>query len=429
MKLSDRVTKAMSILTSCKQMGVYPYFRPISKSWGSEVEIGGKRLIMIGSNDYLGLAHDPEVMEASAKAVMHWGTGPGGSRFLSGNMTIHLELEERLAAFTGKKKAVLHVTGFSTNLGALGTLLSASDMALFDRESHASIIEGVRVTKARMATFAHNDTVSAGRKIAAHLKNENAGVFLVTEGIFSMSGDIAPMDKLAALKDAHPGISIYLDDAHGLGVLGQGGRGSANHFGVTDKVDYIMGTFSKAFASIGGFLASDDEDVIEYVRHQSRTQIFSAALPAGNTAAVLACLDIVERESERVERLRAIIARMRQGYRDIGLSVTESVSPIIPIHIGSDEKAFLFSQELMEQGIFALPAIYPAVPRGHALIRTAFMSTHKPAQLDRVLEVLDKMARKHRIRVADMAEDEARAMADGEEAYQAQAAKQRQSFL
>jgi len=213
------------------------------------------------------------------------------------------------------------------------------------------------------------------------------------------------MDELAALKDKFPDILIYLDDAHGLGVLGENGRGTANHFGITDRADFIMGTFSKAFASIGGFIASDHDDVLEYIQHQSRTQIFSAALPAASTAAAMTCIEIMEQEPERVERLRAVTSKMRTAYREMGLRITDSISPIIPITIGTDEKAFMFARELFERGIFALPAIYPAVPRGEALIRTACMSTHQDRQLDYVLEVMDDMARKYRIRVQDQDEE------------------------
>jgi len=427
MKLHERCQKISGVIKAARNAGIYPYFRPISKSWGTEVEVDGKRLIMIGSNDYLGLSHDPRVKEASAQAIFRMGTGPGGSRFLSGNMVLHQTLEERLAAFVGKKRAVLHVTGFSTNVGALGCLLTPSDYVLCDRENHASIFAGVTGTK-KLGTFAHNNAASAGRKIASELgKPDFEGqVLLVTEGIFSMSGDVAVMDELTALKDQHPDILVYLDDAHGLGVLGENGRGTANHFGVTDKIDFIMGTFSKAFASIGGFIASDHLEVLDYIQHQSRTQIFSAALPAANTTAALTCIDILEAEPERVQRLHAITRKMRQGYKDIGLRITDSMSPIIPITIGSDEHAFIFAQELFERGIFALPAIYPAVPRGQALIRTACMSTHEDKQLDYVLEVLDDMARKHRIRIQDVGE----AVPEGETlAAEASGQRSKQSYL
>ena len=240
------------------------------------------------------------IKEAAIQAMHRWGTGPGGSRFLSGNMTVHEALEERLAAFVGKKKAVLHVTGFSANLGAIGCLLTAQDIILCDRENHASIFEGCQASKAKVVPFAHNDPQAAAERIAAaRQKNGDGAMILITEGVFSMSGDVCPLPELVSLKEAFPDLLIYLDDAHGLGVLGPNGRGAAAHYGKTHQVDFIMGTFSKALASIGGFIASDHEEVLEFVRHHSRTLIFSAGLPASCAATVLACLDLIEAEPER----------------------------------------------------------------------------------------------------------------------------------
>lgn len=406
MRLSERCEQFKALQSMISAQGIHPYFRPIAKTWGTEIEVGGKRLIMMGSNDYLGLSHDPRVMEAAAQAVYDWGTGPGGSRFLSGNMVLHHQLEERLAAFVGKRYAVVHVTGFSTNMGAFGALVTPADTVICDRDNHASIFEGIKNTKARLMTFAHNDAAHAAKRVAeAKAARPEGDVFLATEGVFSMSGELATLKDLAAIKDTNPDVYFYLDDAHGLGVFGRGGRGVADHFGVTDKVDFIMGTFSKAMASIGGFIASDDEDMMSYVRYQSRTQIFSAALPAANTMTVLTCLDILEREPELVDRLHEVTVRMRQAYRDIGLRIGNSVSPIIPIIIGSDEKAFQFSQALFEAGVFALPAVYPAVPRGQALIRTACMSSHQDRQLDFVLSVLKRLAAEFRVRECDLEDD------------------------
>lgn len=403
MRFKERCAQFSALRDQMDAQGVKtPYFRPIAKTWGSEVEVGGKRLVMIGSNDYLGLSHDPRVTEASAEAVRRWGTGPGGSRFLSGNLTLHNRLEERLAEFVGKKYALVHVTGFSTNLGALGCMITPADSVLCDRECHASIIAGVMPTKARMGTFAHNDAAHALKKVNQASENRPDGdVFLITEGVFSMSGDAAPLKEIAAIKKERPDVIIYLDEAHSLGVFGKNGQGLAYADGVTKDVDFIMGTFSKAMASIGGFIAADDYQSLRYLKIHSRTQIFSAALPAANTMAVLTCLDILEKEPERVERLHAITNKMRKGYQEIGLCTGNSASPIIPILVGSDEKAFMFSQALFEAGIFALPAIYPAVPRGEALIRTAYMSTHEDRQLDFVLEVLDKLAGEFKVRKGD----------------------------
>jgi len=401
-KLKDRARAFANQVQLAKAQNKYPYFRPISRSWGTEVEVAGRRLIMIGSNDYLGLSHDPGVIEAASRAMRRWGTGAGGSRFLCGNMTLHEELEERLAVFVGKKMAVVHVTGFSTNLGAIASLLTPHDVILCDRENHASIFEGCKASRAQVIPFAHNNLNSAAEKLSkARRKNPQGLPFLITEGVFSMSGDMSPLPEFMELKKFHPELLIYLDDAHGLGVMGPQGRGTVAHFGVTDGVDFIMGTFSKALASIGGFIAGDDEDVLEYVRHHSKTLIFSAAQPACNAATVLACLDVIEREPERIDRLWEITRRARNGYQEIGLISGNSLTPIISIFVGEEEKAFVIAQDLFEHGIFALPAIFPAVPRKQAVIRTAFMSTHQTDQVDYVLEVLDKLGRKYGIRAVD----------------------------
>jgi 8-amino-7-oxononanoate synthase len=402
------------MVQDAREQGIYPYFRPIDRSWGTEVEVSGRRLIMIGSNDYLGFTHDPRIIEATAKAALRWGSGPGGSRFLCGNLTLHETLEERLAAFVGKKKAVVHATGFTTNLGAIACMLTPQDIIVCDRENHASIFEGCQASRARLIPFAHNDAAAAERKLAAALqKNANGCQLLITEGVFSMSGDMSPLDELVRLKDTYTDLLIYLDDAHGLGVMGQGGRGTANHFGLTGQVDFIMGTFSKALASIGGFIAADDEDVLEYLRHHSKPLIFSAALPASNAATVLACLDLLDEDPGRVTRLWDITRRVHQGYREIGVITKQSKTPIIPIYIGAEDKAFVFAKDMFDHGVFALPAIYPAVPRGQAVIRTAYMSTHKKSQIDYVLEVIEKLAKKHHIRAGDFDQREAGLDGDG----------------
>ena len=407
MSLKNRCQPFAHMVQDAREQGIYPYFRPIDRSWGTEVEVSGRRLIMIGSNDYLGFTHDPRIIEATAKAALRWGSGPGGSRFLCGNLTLHEKLEERLAAFVGKKKAVVHATGFTTNLGAIACMLTPQDVIVCDRENHASIFEGCQASRARLIPFGHNDAAAAERKLAAaRQKNATGCLFLITEGVFSMSGDMSPLDELVKLKETYQDLLIYLDDAHGLGVMGEGGRGTAHHFGLTSQVDFIMGTFSKALASIGGFIAADDEDVLEYLRHHSKPLIFSAALPASNAATVLACLDVLDADPGRVTRLWDITRRVHQGYQEIGVITKHSKTPIIPIHIGAEDKAFVFAKDMFDHGVFALPAIYPAVPRGQAVIRTAFMSTHKKSQIDYVLEVIEKLAKKHRIRACDFGQPE-----------------------
>lgn len=378
---------------SIKRLGFYPYFRPVSRSFGSEVEIENRRLIMLASHDYLGLSCDPRVMEAVCDAVRRWGTGPGGSRFLCGNTTLHEALEERLAAFVGKKRAIVHTTGFGANLGGLSCL--PGDFIVCDKESHASIFEGCRASRMRVIPFDHNSYESASKRLAAiYEKNPDARGFLVTEGVFSMSGDVSILPQLLQLKKEYPHLSVYIDDAHGLGVMHSQGKGTAAHFGATSEVDFIMATFSKALASIGGIIASDNDDALEGLQHQSKPLIFSAALPAGSVAAALTSIDILEREPERVERLHENARRARAGYREIGLPVPEGETPIIPIPFGSELRAIYFSKLLLENGIFALPAVYPAVPKGKAVIRTAFMSIHENSQIDFVLETLSKLLKK-----------------------------------
>lgn len=350
---------------------------------------------MLASNDYLGLSRDPRVVEASIRAMRQWGTGPGGSRFLCGNTTLHEALEERLAAFVGKKKAIVHTTGFGANLGSLSCLSSSVDFIVCDKENHASIFEGCRASRARVIPYEHNSVESAAERVAkVYRKHPQARTFLITEGVFSMSGDLAILPRLVELKKEFPKLLIYLDDAHGLGVTHSQGRGTPAHFSVTSQIDFIMGTFSKALASIGGFIASDDEDALECLKHQSRTLIFSAALPVSNAAAALASLEILEQEPERLERLHKNAQRARAGYREIGLPIPDGETPIIPIPVGSEIKALYFARELLDNGIFALPAVYPAVPRGRAIIRTAFMATHEEHHIDFVLETLHRLSKK-----------------------------------
>lgn len=406
MKAKQRSKAFARIVASAKKQQFYPYFQPIAQSWGPEVEVEGRRLVMAGSNDYLGLTHDPRVLEAAIDAVKRWGSGPGGSRFLSGNMTLHDQLEERLAAFVGKKASVVHTTGFLTNLGALGSLITPTDVLLCDRENHASIFEGCRASGAKIVPFRHNDKESAREKILNSKKRyPEAELVFITEGVFSMSGDVSDLPNLVELRDEFPEVLFYLDDAHGLGVMGQNGRGTANHFGVVEKMDFIMGTFSKALASIGGFIASDDEDMLCYVKHNSKTLIFSAALPAGNVATVLKCIEIMENEPDRVSRLWDVTRKVREGYKKLDLVYGTAESPVIPIHIGEEEKAYRFAATLFNEGVFALPAVFPAVPKGKALIRTAYMSTHEDRHIEKVMQVLDKLAGEFKIRASDLAEE------------------------
>ncbi len=406
MTLRERCYPFVRMVDDAKAGGYYPYFRAVTKTWGPEVQVGDRHLVMVGSNDYLGLTGDPRVKAAATRSLEDYGTGPGGSRFLCGNMALHETLEARLAKLVGKKNAIVHSTGFSANLGAIGCLLNSHDVIFCDKENHYSIFEGCRSSRARIISFPHNDVLAASRKISeAYDKYPDANFLLITEGVFSMSGDVAPLRELSLLKEQFPNLLIYLDDAHGLGVMGRNGEGTAGHFGVSAGMDFIMGTFSKALASIGGFIAADDDELIEYIKHNSKTLIFSAALPAINVATVLACLDVLEEEPQRISHLREITGQVREGYRQIGFWTRDSGTPIIPIYIGAEEKAYVFAQELFENGVFALPAVFPAVPKGQAVIRTAYMSTHEQRHIDFVLDTLEKLAKKYKIRLSDFSEE------------------------
>ncbi|WP_319543138.1 pyridoxal phosphate-dependent aminotransferase family protein [uncultured Pseudodesulfovibrio sp.] len=377
----------VSYIKKRKSEGQYVYFREIDACSGPTVHVDGKRVVMVGSNDYLGLACDERVREAAVAAMCRWGTGPSGSRFLCGNMGVISELEEAVADLVGKKKALVHTTGFMANSGTFPCLVDQGDLVLCDRESHASIFEGVSRTKGKMYTFRHNDVESARKKIAKFDKeNSDKGRVLVTEGVFSMSGSVADLPNLVALKKEYPGLQVFLDDAHGLGVMGKG-RGTAAHFGVTGEIDVMMGTFSKAFASVGGFIASDDTDWLEFLKHRSRTLMFSAALPPASAAAALESCRIIAEEPERVERLWANTAKARAGFKECGVPVLEAEGPVIAVMVGDETLACELSLKLLDRGVFVLPAEYPAVAPGKAILRVAFTSAHEDHHIDEVLNI------------------------------------------
>lgn len=379
---------------AAQQADVYPFFHPMHWAAAAEVELDGRTLIMLGANDYLGLARDPRVVAAAVAAARAFGTGHGGSRFLCGNTPFHEELEELLAAWVGKKKALVHATGYQTNLGILGGLAGGVDWMLSDRENHASLLEGARASGARRAWYRNQSAASAAQKLdQLRRRQPDARVALVTDAVFSMSGTVAPVAELAALKAADPRLLLFVDEAHGLGVMGPGGRGVVAAAGATTATDFLMGTFSKAFGSIGGFVAGDHEDLMLYLKHHSKSLIFSAALPAMNVAAVLAALQIIQTEPERIARLHDVVRRARAAYRRIGLPVPAAATPILPIPVGDEIRACQVSQALLKRGVFAMPALFPAVPRGRAVVRTVYMSTHTEAQLDRVFETLDAVGR------------------------------------
>lgn len=381
----------VSYIHKRKSEGQYVYFREIEGCSGPTAHVGGKRVIMVGSNDYLGLASDGRVRDAAIAALRRWGTGPGGSRFLCGNMGVITELEEAVADLVGKKRALVYTTGFMANSGVFPCLVDPGDFVLCDRESHASIFEGVSRTKGKMCTFHHNDVESARKRFARFTTEQpNKGCFLVTEGVFSMSGSIADLPSLTGLKKEFPGLQIFLDDAHGLGVMGRG-RGTAAHFGLTKDVDIIMGAFSKAFASVGGFIASDDIEWLEFLKHRSRTLMFSAALPPASAAAALESCRIIKEEPERVERLWENVAKGRTGFRECGVTVIDAEGPVIAVLVGDEALACDLSLKLLNRGVFVLPAEYPAVAPGKAILRVAFTSSHEDHHVDEVLNVFSEL--------------------------------------
>ncbi len=370
--------------------GLYPFFRPIAETTGSTVVSHGKRRVMIGSNNYLGLTHHPRVIEAAKKAIQKYGTGCTGSRFLNGNLDLHEELEERLARYLGKEKCLVFATGFLSNLGALSSLVGRNDVIYNDRENHASIIEGARMAIGDTVKFRHNDMQDLER-VLSQTRDKYEGAILVADGVFSMSGDIFNFPKAVELARRYD-CRIYIDDAHALGVLGPQGQGTEHHFDMVGHADVVMGTFSKSFASIGGVIAGS-HDVIDYIRHKARPFMFSAAMPPSAAATVLECLNIVEKEPEHLENLWKNVRKMRAGLQRLGFSTLNSQTPIIPLLIGDDQAAFVLTQKLYEHGVFATPVVRPAVPEGCALIRTSYMASHTESDLDYVLETLEKLGK------------------------------------
>jgi 8-amino-7-oxononanoate synthase len=373
--------------------GLYPYFKAIESGADAEVMIKGRRMIMIGSNNYLGLTTHPKVKEAAKKAIDKYGSGCTGSRFLNGTLDIHEELEHRLARFVRKEKALLFSTGFQTNLGTISVLVGKDDVILCDRMNHASIIDGCRLAFGRTIKFKHNDMEDLERVLTSVEMEEIAGsVLVITEGVFSMEGDFGALPQIVRLKKRY-GFRILLDDAHGIGYMGPNGRSTAEHFGVERDTDLIMSTFSKSFASLGGFVAAEGE-VIDYIKHNARALIFSASMPPSAVATVLAALDIMEKEPEHRERLWRNVRRMHGAYRDLGFNIGGSQSPVVPIIVGDFEKTLVFWRELFEAGVFVNPIISPAVPPDMCLLRTSYMATHTDEELDRVVEIMERIGKK-----------------------------------
>ncbi len=363
-----------------RRAGFYPYFIPLQDTEGTEVVVEGRRMIMIGSNNYLGLTTDPRVREAAIKAIERYGTSCTGSRFLNGNLAMHNELEQELADFVGKEAGLVFSTGMGVNLGVISSLVGRGEYVVTDRDDHASIVDGCRLSFGEMKRYRHNDM--------AHLAQILDGLggkpaLVAVDGVFSMGGDIAPLPEILEVCQRY-GARLMVDDAHSMGVLANG-RGTGAHFGLTDQVDLVMGTFSKAFASLGGVVVGD-ATVIDYIKHNARSLIFSASMPPSNVAAVQTALRIIKAEPERVQRVHEISEYMRQGYRSMGFEIGNSQTPIIPILIGDENKTFACWRALFEAGIYVNPVVPPAVAPTASLLRTSYMSTHTYEQLDRVLE-------------------------------------------
>jgi len=371
------------------EKGIYPYFQPLDGMEGTEVSFHGHKIIMIGSNNYLGLTMHPKVREAAMKGLREFGPSCTGSRFLNGTLKLHIELEERLAAFVGKDAALVFSTGMQTNLGAISSLIGRNDIAITDKDDHASIVDACRLGLGEVKRFVHGDLEQLDR-ILDKIPQEN-GTMVVVDGVFSMGGDIVDLPKLVKICKKH-GTRLYVDDAHSLGVLG-GGRGTAWHFGLTKDVDLTMGTFSKSFASLGGFVTGD-KDVINYIKHTARSFIFSASLPAPNAMAAFAALEVMETEPWHVEKLWENAAFMLKSYRELGFNIGDTQTPIIPIIIGDDETCFRLWKELFDNGVYCNPVVSPAVPQGMALLRTSYMATHTRAQLEKVLDIFEKAGKK-----------------------------------
>ena len=372
----DNVKKA-------KQAGIYPYFHQLNSKQGPEVVMEGKDIIMIGSNNYLGLTSHPEVIEAGMKALEQYGSGCSGSRFLNGTLTSHVELERELADFLKKEDVVTFSTGFQSNLGIISAIAGRTDYILCDKENHASIYDGCRLSFARMLRYNHSDMQDLERQLKS-IDTTHSGILIVTDGVFSMGGDICKLPEIVALAKKY-GARVMVDDAHGLGVLGNHGRGTAEHFGLEDEVDIYMGTFSKSLASIGGYMAASKE-VCEYVRHVSRPFIFCASITPASVACARKALEILKREPERVKNLREISSYMRAGLKAKNVDIIDSQTPIIPIYTYEDEKAFLACKLLFERGVYVNPVVSPATPVGQALLRTSYTATHTREQMDKAIE-------------------------------------------
>ena len=388
MDIFEKCSKILEQTQELKKRGHYFYFRRIESPQEAEVVIKGRRLIMIGSNNYLGLTNHPRVKEAAIKAIEKFGTGCAGSRYLNGNLKIHEELEAKLARFFRKEAAVVFATGYQTNLGAISALVGRNDVAVIDKYDHASIIDGCRLSFGQVKKFRHNNMKDLERVLE---ETKNKGKLIIVDGIFSMEGDIADLPPIVKLAKAY-GARVMVDDAHAVGVLGEGGRGTAEHFGLEDQVDLIMGTYSKSLAAIGGFVAGS-KDAIDFIKHAGRSMMFSASLPASLVATVSTALDIIEEQPQLRIQLWKNTHKMLKGYKTLGYDTGTSETPIVPIIIGDSMKVYEMCRLLFENGVFVNAVVSPAVPPGRELLRTSYMATHTEEQLDRVLATFEKVGK------------------------------------
>ena len=373
-----------SLAKQVREQGIYPYFHALQSRQDKEVVMEGKRRIMLGSNNYLGLTTQPEVIEAGVKALEKYGTGCSGSRFLNGTLQMHLELEEELAQFLNKEAAMTFSTGFQSNLGIISAIAKHGDYILNDKENHASIYDACRLSYAKTLSYRHNDMGELER-ILKQIEGKG-GILIVTDGVFSMSGDIANLPEIVRLARKY-GARVMVDDAHGLGVLGEGGRGTANHFGLDDEVDIYMGTFSKSLASLGGYMAAKAE-VVDYVKHASRPFIFSASIPPSSCAVALAALRYLKAHPEIVSRLRSLSDYARRGYKAKGIRIIEASTPIIPIYTYEVENTIRKAHDIYEDGVYLNPVLPPATPPGECLLRTSYMATLTEPLLDEAIEII-----------------------------------------
>ncbi|MDP2892634.1 MAG: pyridoxal phosphate-dependent aminotransferase family protein [Bacillota bacterium] len=379
--------------------GYYPYFHELETGQDTEVMMEGRKTIMIGSNNYLGLTSHPRVKKAAIAAIEQYGTGCSGSRFLNGTLKLHVELEKELAEFLGKDDCITFSTGYQTNLGIVSALAGRTDVLICDKENHASIYDACRLSFAQMLRYAHSDMDDLERV----MKNVGGskGKMIITDGVFSMSGDIAKLPEIVALAKKY-NARVMVDDAHGLGVLGKNGKGTAEHFGLTDEVDIIMGTFSKSLASLGGYMAAA-ADVVHYTKHISRPFIFSASVPPANAAAAREALKILKEEPERVTNLYHAAEYMREGLRKRGIPFKETKTPIIPVYTYEDYRTFIIAKRLLEEGVYVNPIISPAVPVGESMLRTSYTATHTEEQLERALGAFERVFSEVGQELADLA--------------------------